>query len=68
MIKDSIDEQIYKIIRSKGDDINQIIDHDKEDKMEYGSLESRLFNDLFSSYRKSKGIAEKVTDGFVKVK
>ena len=68
MIKDSIDEQIYRIIRSKGDDINQIIDHDKEDKMEYGSLESRLFNDLFSSYRKSKGIAEKVTDGFVKVK
>ena len=70
IIPDSIDEKIYQIIQSKGDDINQVIDHDKSDKMEYGSIENKLFNSLFKDYEKEKGITESVIseEEFTKVK
>ena len=70
IIPDSIDEKIYQIIQSKGDDINKVIDHDKSDKMEYGSIENKLFSSLFKDYEKEKGITTSVVndDEFQKVK
>lgn len=64
MVPDSIDERIYGIIQSKGDDINQIIDHNKDDRMEYGSLEDKLFKSLFEAYEKKKGITDTVVRKF----
>lgn len=64
MIPESIDERIYGIIQSKGDDINKIIDHDKSDKMEYGSLKEKLFESLFTNYEKKHNIQKTVTRKF----
>ena len=64
MIPESIDERIYGIIQSKGDDINKIIDHDKSDKMEYGSLKEKLFESQFTNYEKKHNIQKTVTRKF----
>lgn len=64
IIPDSIDERIYQIIKSKGDDINEIIDHGKEDKMEYGSIEDKLFDSLFKKYEEDNNIEKSVVRKF----
>lgn len=52
MIPDSVDERIYAMVQGKEDDINEIIDHDKEHKIEYGSLENKMFSELLKHHKK----------------
>lgn len=62
----TIDEHVYGIIKDKSRDINQLIDNNKN-VVNYGSLESQLFNSLIAQYNKSKGIVTEDT-GFVSLK
>lgn len=62
----TIDEHVYGIIKDKSSDINQLIDNNKN-VVNYGSLESQLFNSLIAQYNKSKGIVTEDT-GFVSLK
>ena len=63
----TIDEHVYSIIKEKSQDINSLID-DNKNVVNYGSLQSQLFNSLISDYNKKKGIVEPEDTGFVSVK
>lgn len=65
----TIDERVYEIIKDKAEDINSLID-DNKNVVNYGSLESKLFKSLIAEYQKKKGVVtnDAKTTGFVSVK
>lgn len=66
LIPDSIDERIYGMLESKGNDINKVVDRNKEHKLEFGSVQKQLFNDLIQDYKKQNNIQSNKEE-FIKV-
>jgi SWI/SNF-related matrix-associated actin-dependent regulator 1 of chromatin subfamily A len=60
--KETIDENIFGIIENKTQDINEMIDNDKNGVIHYDSIPNRVFRDLF----KKRGLVHE-HDGFEKV-
>ena len=53
--RDTIDENIFNIIKDKTRDINKLIDSNKKGVVDYDSIQDKLFSDLF----RKKGIINK---------
>jgi SWI/SNF-related matrix-associated actin-dependent regulator of chromatin subfamily A-like protein 1 len=46
--KDTIDENIFNIVKDKTRDINKLVDNQKKGVVDYDNIQDRLFKDLFN--------------------
>lgn len=56
IVKNSIDEHIYKLIVDKSNDINYVLDKGKKGVVNYGSVTSKLFRSLINQYAEDNNL------------
>lgn len=66
ILENSIDERVFGLIKSKGNDISKVLD-DGNAEMDYNSVTDDLLDTLVNEARESRGIS-KINNGFQKVR